>query len=162
MQACSVSEENGRRLWLWFRDNLSVEEAAALERELGMYLLPGPNIPKEIRIDKDGYPVIQIHSVRPARRIGRDGQQLTDLVIEAVQRYTVTDEDGTQTVHRGGCTMLIDLVNEGTRYAIRKKVGSASRISATDAFMRMSAESGQAYFRDKDTKEPFALLHRAL
>ena len=47
---------------------------------------PRPDAPRSIDRDKDGLPLFEVHSVRPARRLGPDGQTLTDLVIEITQR----------------------------------------------------------------------------
>jgi hypothetical protein len=160
-QSYMHSESNGFLLWRWLQQNLSDAEAAAVEDDLGVYIRAGSRVPKEIPTDKDGTPSLQIHSVRPARRIGSRGQQLTDLVIEAIQRYVVTDPTtGERITHRGGCTLLIDMERETIRYAVRKRVGSASRIAAEQGFMRMAAEGSQSYFDPSKDREPFAMLHR--
>jgi hypothetical protein len=72
----------------------------------------------------DGRIRFEVHSARPARRIGPDGQQLIDLVIVLTQRreefFTLPDpsvDDGGKRdkkrepdfVFRGGCTLLVDL-----------------------------------------------------
>src|SRR5206468_825483 len=103
------------------------------------------------------------HSVRPARRINSRGQQMTDLVIEAVQRIKMRDPDTDQTtVHRGGCTLLIDMQQERIRYTIRKRVDNASRLQAEQNFIRMVGEDSQAYFDSSGQREPFAMLHRGV
>ncbi len=157
------SESNGRLLWKWLRENLTPDEAWALKADLGVYISADKRVPKEVPLRADGSPLLQIHSVRPARRINSRGQQMTDLVIEAVQRYVVTDAaTGERTTHRGGCTLLIDLQNQRIRYAIRKRVGSPSRIEAEQAFFRMAAEGSQSYFEPAGAREPFAMLHRGV
>jgi hypothetical protein len=154
-------ESNGYLLWKWFQANISGEEAKVVEADLGVYIKADPSLPKQIPTAKDGTPLLQIHSVRPARRINRRGQQLTDLVVETVQRFIVTDPGtGAKTTHRGGCTLLVDMQNERVRYAIRKRVGSASRIEAEQNFFRMAAEGTQSYFDPAKEREPFAMLHR--
>jgi len=156
-------ESNGFLLWKWFQKNLTPDEATAVESDLGIYIRAQKNLPKQIPISKGGIPILQIHSVRPARRINRRGQQLTDLVVEVVQRYIATDPNtGVKTTHRGGCTLLIDMENERIRYAVRKRVGSASRIEAEQNFFRMAAEGSQSYFDPAREHEPFAMLHRGL
>ncbi len=156
-QAYLRSEANGAKLWTWLKQNLTDDEAKALESDLGIYIRADAHLPKGIRTGKDGSPIVEIHSVRPARRIGSRGQALTDLVIEAVQRYEVHG-----VTHRGGCTLLIDLQRERIRYAIRKQVGSEERIAAQQNFMRVAAENGQAYFDSRKSAEPFAMLHRGV
>ena len=101
--------------------------------------------------------------MRPARRMNSRGQQLTDLVVEAIQRNIVTDPTTNQeSTHRGGCTILIDLENERIRYAIRKRVGSNSRISAERQFLQIAAQGSQSYFEPSLNGEPFAMLHRGV
>ena len=156
-------ESNGFLLWQWLQKNLSAEEAAAVEKELGVYIRAGENVPKEVPKSDDGTPLLQIHSVRPARRINSRGQQLTDLVVEAIQRFIITDpQTGVQTTHRGGCTLLIDMQEERIRYAVRKRVGSPTRIAAEQSFMGMAADGSQAYFDSGMEREPFAMLHRGV
>ena len=68
--------------------------------------------------------------MRPARRLGPDGQTLTDLVIEITQRrHGYMNEDLQKRVDRGelappphdfwfrgGCTVLVDLDHGEVRY----------------------------------------------
>ena len=162
-RAYQVSRSNGAKLWIWLKHHLTQAEAKLLGADLGVYLKKDDDVPRGIPSSDDGNPIAQIHSVRPARRIGSRGQELTDLVIEAVQRIVVTDPDtGEQTTHRGGCTLLIDLQNERIRYAIRKRVNNESRIEAERNFMRMVTDNGQPYFAPNADREPFAMLHRSL
>jgi hypothetical protein len=80
-------------------------------------------------------PHFQVFSVRPARRIGPNGDTLTDLVIEIIQsRFGYFDpktqekaDKGESTgsekpdfVMRGGCTLLIDPQESEIRYCIFK------------------------------------------
>jgi len=162
MEAYLHSESNGHILWQWLQDNLNPAETRMLENDLGVYVKPGPDVPKTVPM-RDGLPALQIHSVRPARRINGRGQQITDLVVEAVQRFVVKDPDtGMKTRHRGGCTLLIDMKNLRIRYAVRKRVNSASRIQAEQDFLRMTAEDSQPYFDYIKDHEPFAILHRGV
>ena len=155
------AESNGFKLWRWLQEELSPEQVAAMEEDLGVYIKTGNKVPKEIPTSDDGTPKLQIHSVRPARRINSRGQQLTDLVVEAIQRFIVIDPDtGVKSTHRGGFTLLIDMGQERIRYAVRKRVGSASRIEAEQSFLRMAVDGTQSYFDPTDEREPFAMLHR--
>lgn len=154
------AEQNGRKLWDWMQ-TLTAGEASAIRRDLGFYIRAEKEMPKEIKTDDDGNPVLQISGVRPARRINSRNEQNIDLVVEAVQKYIATDaETGEKTTHRGGCTLLIDLQNYRIRYAIRKRVDKMSRIAAEQKFMRMAAEGSQSYFESERDSEPFAMLHR--
>jgi hypothetical protein len=87
---------------------------------------------------------------------------LKDLVVEVVQRMTVTGADGAIAQHRGGCSLLIDLQNEQIRYAIRKRVNNPDRIAAESAFRMIMAATGQPYFDRIANNEPFAMLHRGM
>jgi hypothetical protein len=152
---------NGADLWVFLQKRLSSDQVAAMEADLGVYIKAGNHIPKEIPKSKDGTPLLQIHSVRPARRLNSRGQQMIDLVVEAIQRFIVTDPDtGVTTTHRGGFTLLIDMEQERIRYAVRKRVGNAGRIEAEQNFLRTAADGTQSYFDPTDGREPFAMLHR--
>lgn len=99
---------------------------------------------------------IEVHSVRPARRVGPDGQTSSDLVVEITQTFHA--EDGAR--YRGGCTLLIDLETGKVRYLIRKRVLSATRAQEQQG---LTDEYGlSANYFDTATRhdEPFALLHR--
>jgi len=160
-ESYSRAESNGFLLWKWLQ-KLSPADAAAIRADLGFYILPEKDMPKEVKM-KDGKPVLQIHGVRPARRINSRNQQSRDLVVEAVQQFIATDpKTGENMTHRGGCTLLIDLQNHRIRYAIRKRVGNATRIACERQFLRAAAEDSQGYFENEANREPFALLHRGV
>ncbi len=162
-QSYDISERNGFLMWQWLQKGLSEAEVEAAEADLGVYIRPGIQVPMEIPKNSAGNPALYIHSVRPARRISSRGQQMTDLVVEAIQRFVVTDaKTNLTTTYRGGCTVLIDMEHERIRYAIRKRVGSSARIAAEKQFMQMAAEDSQAYFDPSQSAEPFAMLHRGV
>jgi hypothetical protein len=107
---------------------------------------------------------IEVHSVRPARRIGPDGQSRTDLVVEITQTFRPFPPNSGK--FRGGCTLLIDLEETNpenkVRYFVRKRVGSSERVDAQKTYSQSIAQSHRGtYFDDPDGgKEPFALLHQ--
>jgi hypothetical protein len=83
--------------------------------------------------------------------------------MEAVQQFIVRDpETGETTIHRGGCTLLIDMHHFRIRYAIRKRVGNPARIAGERQFLRAAAEGSQSYFESGANREPFAILHRGI
>jgi hypothetical protein len=154
------AEENGRLLLQWLRE-LPLAAAKEIRRDLGFYIQPEPDMPKGIRLNRKGLPKLEIHGVRPARRINSRNEQITDLVVEAVQQLQVVDpETGQRSTHRGGCTLLIDLQQYRIRYAIRKSVGKPKRMEEERKFLRAAAEGTQAYFDNDRDAEPFAMLHR--
>jgi hypothetical protein len=103
----------------------------------------------------------EVHSVRPVRRIGPDGQQRTDLVIEITQSWV----PGGSGIFRGGCTLIIDLEKRSIRYVVRKRVGHTARMQAQAAFQMELTKTnfGFSYYGDRAAlREPFALLHRQI
>jgi len=84
-----------------------------------------------------GLPEFEVHSVRPARRLGLNGEPINDLVVEIVQRRRgfcdlekqnqdnlESKKDDPDFVFRGGCTILINLESGEVRYCIYKNIGS--------------------------------------
>ncbi len=159
-------------------DWLLSEQARTIASGFGLAL--GADAPHSIERDKNGIPKFEVHSVRPARRLGPDGQTLTDLVIEITQkRYGYVNPTVQAKVDRGelppppcdfwfrgGCTVLVDLDRGAVRYCIGKGMLSNSRLSDQRVFARASASSLQiTYFGDPlrhEVAEPFAMLHRSL
>jgi hypothetical protein len=101
------------------------------------------NAPPTIYCGEDGKPTLEIHSVRPAHRVGPDGQRLTDLVVEITQRrrgyfdprkQKEADSDKSKKlsdpdfIFRGGCTLLISLDTAEVRYCIYKRIESQRRL----------------------------------
>jgi hypothetical protein len=96
-----------------------------------------------------GAPKLEIHSVRPARRIGPDNQILTELVIEITQRRRGYYDAGLQAqvdngmanppepdfVFRGGCTLLVDPDTAQVKYAIYKNILSPNRLERMRQFL---------------------------
>jgi hypothetical protein len=129
--------------------------------------------PFSIDRDAEGWPKFEVHSVRPARRQGPDGQALTDLVIEVTQRrhgyldselQAMVDRGEVQPApphdfwFRGGCTLLVDLESRAVRYCIVKQILSGPRLEAHRAFLAAPAEGSLGATCQG---EPFAMLHRS-
>jgi len=152
-----------------------------LARHFGLAL--GNDAPKSIeRNPKTGMPKFEVHSVRPARRLGPDGQSLTDLVIEITQRrhgYLNPDTQAkvdsgalsTAIPHdfwfRGGCTVLVDLDRGEVRYCIGKGITARERLESQRGFVSGKSDCSlrATYFGDprrQEEAEPFALLHNSL
>jgi hypothetical protein len=107
---------------------------------------------------------LEVHSVRPARRVGPDGQVLTELVIEITQRRRERDARDRPFWFRGGCTLLFDPATGRTRYIVFKRMASRSRLERERRFRSgdRTPSLRSTYFRDGHdaVREPFALLHR--
>lgn len=140
----------------------------------------------------DTIPVLQVYSVRVARRAGPDGQELSQLVIQIVQRrrgyFREADQQQADAQgadwnvepdfwFRGGATLLIDMRDGRLRYAIRKKIVSDAdeRLKRQRAFEKdrrrgliplaaKDDEATQLYGLPAfdEDREPFAAAHRGL
>jgi hypothetical protein len=118
---------------------------------------------------KTGIPSFQIHSLRPARRVGPDGDSLNQLIISMIQTRDVTVDspiDGrTRMKFRGGATLILNLDTMQLQYAIRKSIGDVGRLERYKDYHRgltMDGSPRATYFRKlADAEEPFALLHRS-
>jgi hypothetical protein len=149
------------------------------DRALGLAL--GPDAPPTIRRGPDGRPRFEVHSVRPALRVGPDGQSQADLLIEITQRRrgyldekaqeeaeapgAAADPPPGQFVFRGGCTLLIDMKTGRVRYAVVKDVLAGSRIGRQRQYLADIAGDRAlelTYLESSDGQagEPFAVLHR--
>ena len=102
------------------------------------------------------YSRFEVHSVRPARRIGPDGQELSDVIIEIAQRGYA---DGRQPLH-GGATWIVDGETGDIRYCVRKRVDNPRRIRDEAEFLERRAALAENYFAPSAHAEPFAIAHR--
>lgn len=158
-KAYEASQHNAAifHAWLVSREHVSDEQLTAL----GFVRETSPKtIPLADGISIDGtIGGIEVHSVRPARRVGPDGQSQTDLVVEITQTWRPAIRDGTS--YRGGCTLLIDLKSTTVRYVVTKKLMGAGRIATQrDYRSRMNENLRACYFGGPPAgREPFAFLH---
>jgi hypothetical protein len=106
---------------------------------------------------------IEVHSVRPAHRIGPDRQSRAELVLEITQTWK--DKPASPgMVFRGGCTMIVDLEKSAALYLVRKRVDHAGRFAAQTAFQALTVLNPLRanYFNDQSWHgETFAALHAA-
>jgi hypothetical protein len=177
--------EYRRTLHQWFMDPgaLAAAEAAHLQMDK-----LEKNKTDAVYRDKDGLPELEVHSIRPARRIGPGGQTVTELVIEMTQRrrgyYNAEKQRKVESgelapmepdfVFRGGCTLLVDLETARVRYCIYKDLSSQNRIERMSKYLQNgSGPSLQATYLGDPGKEfshfngeqgsrlePIASLHR--
>lgn len=141
------------RTWLTSREQVPDDELDSL----GLFRAGGPMVvggqPGELRN-------IEVHSVRPARRVGPDGQLQADLVIELTQTWRPNGQPNARC--RGGCTLLIDLESGNVRYLVRKRVAHKDQVGAQLAFAAKASEGSLRtnYFDTAGRSlEPFAMLH---
>lgn len=115
-------------------------------------------------------PRFQIHSIRPARRVGPDGNTLNQLIISIIQSRDIKlkSDSGEETpgfIFRGGSTLILDLDTMQLRYAITKDIADEERLKRHTQYRRGLMIDGSpraTYFRHlRNAEEPFALLHRS-
>jgi hypothetical protein len=154
--AYDLSNKNARDLWRWLMDNAAVsdDELAAL----GLVRISEP-VPYKIGSQEGCLRKIEVHSVRPVRRVGPDGNIRSDLVVEITQSFWPKGMPGVR--FRGGCTLIIDLATAEVRYMVRKKVDSAWRFVRQMKFAADTSNDLRGnYFADPtNAREPFALIH---
>jgi hypothetical protein len=121
--------------------------------------------------------LFEVHSIRPVRRIGPDGQMLADLLIEITQKRPgfadkpfgglgPADRKNAEFWYRGGCTILIDMRTGQLRYCIYKDIDSHYRYKRQQEYHGSRSELGA--FRNPYGSELaasvednlFQLLHR--
>jgi hypothetical protein len=123
----------------------------------------------------------EVHSVRPTRRIGPDGQSVVEMVVEITQERweplfegealaACADEAGCEPADRfcfrGGCTLLADVETGTVRYLIVKDITNTGRLRRQREFLQggTAASLRATYFGDLggNGREPFAMLHRSI
>lgn len=151
-RAYYASKQNAFRFHTWLKEKITKEQALSLGFSHEETMKVG-NV--EGTLSR-----FEVHSVRPVRRVGPDGQQKLDLVVEITQSWTPA---GSNNKYRGGSTLIIDLESRRIRYVVRKRVGHPARVSSQQGFrMAMADASIRSNYYDDIARgrEPFAMLHR--
>lgn len=115
-------------------------------------------------------PRIEVHTVRPAFRAGREGRQIEQVLVTLTQRVTTdVGEDGVRKlmVFRGGCSLILSLGNLNTvEYVILKNIKSYERFRKQAAYItgadENAAMASTSMYADDDRewRLNFNLLHR--
>jgi hypothetical protein len=160
--AWTKSRQNAEKFAIWLLDpaNITDEELAVLglqrhsKESYPLKNVDGDTINCEMR-------GIDVHSVRPLRRVGPDGQLLSQLVVELTQ--SLHAQDGSNLVFRGGATLIVDLVGISVAYMVRKRVDLPARVSRQQALSadRIQERADNYWGVEQENAEPFAFLHRA-
>jgi len=118
----------------------------------------------------DGYvPKLEVHTIRPAFRTGREGRQIEQVVISLTQRVTADiGEEGEHSlmVFRGGCTLLLSLGDLNVvEYVVMKNIKSYNRFQRQARYQRGELPGGtpsSSLYADDDRpwRMNFNLLHR--
>lgn len=153
-----TSKKNAKLMHDWFlTDDVTDDQI----QSLGFFR--GTDLSKTVNGVKGQLSKFEVHSVRPVRRVGPDGQQSMELVVEITQSWI---PDGpNQMKYRGGSTVIIDLDTRRIRYCVRKRVASADRIGSQRGFQLAGAGYSlrENYFdQTAPGNEPFAMLHRGV
>ncbi len=152
-------QECGRALHAWFRKH-AASITQEQQDELGLGLTGGRA--DGLRREGDDVAVFEVHSVRPARRTGPDGQTMADLIIEITQQRPAKEGE---LPFRGGCTLVTDLETGEVRYCIRKSICSDGRAGRQQEyhgsweFGAMATHAQQLYGAGAWWDNAFALLH---
>lgn len=115
----------------------------------------------------------EVHSVRPARRVSRDGSIRNDVIAVITQwRWEPLDPkhpldpdrpERNGFKFRGGCTLVIDAERDEDpiRYCVMKDLAGERRLARQRAFLSGRGESLRSlYFGEEDAaREPFAMIH---
>jgi len=139
------TQNSQKTLHGWFTDPAALDAANAARIVLSR------DVPRSF-YSKSGVPTLEVHSVRPARRIGPQGQAVSDLVIEMTQRrrgyYSAQiqadvdsgklDPPEPDFIFRGGCTLLVDPDTAQVRYCVYKNIMSEDRLKRTREFLTES------------------------
>jgi hypothetical protein len=165
-----LTEQVCKELHEWIRSEGHID-LAQLGKSIGLTFKWGL---EGLRGDptKDSTPRFQVHTVRPARRVGPDGNTLNQLIISLIQTRDIPLDPAT-TPHgapetetfkfRGGCTLILDLDTKELRYLIAKDITDENRLNRHRRFRMQDGEDGSQrslYFRKlASSQEPFAILH---
>ena len=119
-----------------------------LEAVTGLRLAP------EDAADSRRPPRFEVHTVRPVRRRGPNGEEVNQVVLAITQRRPLAVGDDRVSLH-GGCTLILDLDTLDLRYAIGKPIGDARRESAYREWLGENPTAAAIAALD----EPIAYLH---
>jgi len=124
---------------------------------------------KDGRPDDTFTPRIEVHTIRPAFRAGREGRQIEQVLITLTQRVTVDiGEDGVRKMmwFRGGCSLILSLGSLNTvEYVIQKNIRSYRRFCKQAAYMRGETDGAapsMSLYADEERpwRLNFNLLHQ--
>lgn len=155
-----IIRRNGRVIHDWL---VTGDISAGKAEEMGLAL--GKTAGKFVQVDRQGKPVIEVHSVRPARRVSPDGELVVDMVIELTQKRKPENGAGGWPPLRGGCTLIVSPETGKVRYCVSKRIQSENRLRRMQEFLDGSESQSlyATYFGDprrNPKSEPFAAVHR--
>ena len=114
-------------------------------------------------------PRIEVNSIRPAFRAGREGRQIEQVLITLTQRVSADIGPAGSPrpmVFRGGCSIILSLGSLNTvEYVIQKNIKSYRRFKDQAAYLNGEDDSGSESTSlysdgDREWRINFALLHQ--
>ncbi|HYJ52840.1 MAG TPA: hypothetical protein VEW04_06680, partial [Allosphingosinicella sp.] len=200
VDAARIDDENRDIVQKWLMTPSNKEAGgedcdAAWQRACGVIFRPGLNVgskgnvlpdpftvlnwsPENKKTEARRWPNVEVHSVRTTRRMGPDGQDVRQLVIEVTQRrrgffdpaQQKREDEARQDApaapdftFRGGATLIFDMFTGKLRYTIRKNIAGGKRLELQRDYLlaRATGNLGMAYSHAGEAaREPFAMIHR--
>ena len=124
----------------------------------------------EIENDRSDLPQFEVHAVRPAHRVGPDGDVVNHAVVVIAQRRKVrldpADPASPPLTFRGGVTLIFNLATFTLQYAIGKGILDDDRLHQQRELLSTGrvGSAWNTYFGAPHlglAAEPFAMLHRS-
>lgn len=118
----------------WRANKLTQKDWNGFLRKIGVILEKNP---PPLRITYDGElfeftanPKLEVHSVRPAFRVGREDSIIEQVIITLTQSHRIRSGQFKGTTFRGGCTMVLSILNDVLKvdYIILKRFDNEHRL----------------------------------
>lgn len=183
----ATAESNTECVHDWIMERNGEKNDARWQKVCGVVFRHGlvPSDDRETIYSRPGqpdgdFPPVEVHSVRLTRRVGPDGQDLRQLIIELAQQrrgFFSSEKQEQQELDpkhpdeadfrfRGGATLIFDLREGHLRYAIKKPISDDARLARQREFLArtrlgISAQAFAAAMSERSpNEEPFAFVHR--
>jgi hypothetical protein len=135
------------------------QQRILLHRRLEEAFQAVPQFATELGLDLMSQRSFEVHELRRAMRVSRDGRHMPQLIVALTQSKRVQNATPPY-VLRGGATLVIDLDVPTVRYRIVKRINSPTRAARTEAFVKAAAADPlRGLLFSPDADEPFAALH---
>jgi hypothetical protein len=121
------------------------------------------------KLDSRYVPRIEVHTIRPAFRTGREGRQIEQVIVTLTQRVTAdvgVDGERRLMVFRGGCSLILSLGRlSNVEFVVQKSIRSYRRFCRQAEHQRGESEGAApaaSMYADDDRawRLDFNLLHR--
>ena len=114
---------------LWKKNNLPDTTWKKFQEKIGIIFSPFTCEYDGTKLNFKGGRPIEVHSIRPAFRVGREEKQLEQVIITLTQRHSVSGGDYDGHNFRSGSTIVLNLsANLNADYIIVKNINNKRRI----------------------------------